>query len=71
MAIFNPGGTDSPGGGPLAVENPPGLMLVKLFMLIGPVAVSGVGGLVLPGWPARTPKGFLEKLSRMPPLTLL
>lgn len=67
-----PGGAESPGGGPLAVEKPVGEMGVIPFNRPGPVAVNGVDKLeLLPGCPERTPSGFFEKLSRIPPFTLL
>ena len=68
---ISPGGTLNPGGGPAAVEKPTGDMAVTPFIDIGPAALSGVEGFVPPGCPARTPRGFFEKLSRIPPLTLL
>lgn len=66
-----PGGV-SPGGGPVAVE--------KLWLMPNPLpmpgillwGVMGVGGMLLLLFcPFRTPKGFFEKLSLIPPLTLL
>src|SRR3954465_14320014 len=64
--IPSPGGAVNPGGGPLAVVNPfvePGCMPLRLP--IEPAALWPDDG------PERTPRGFLEKLRRMPPLTLL
>jgi hypothetical protein len=61
-----PGGAASPGGGPLAVVNPFWGLRVRLDMAWVMVDAAGVGVC-----PDRTPSGFLEKLKRMPPLTLL
>jgi hypothetical protein len=69
--MFSPGGTERPGGGPFADGKAPGLIAAIELILKGPVVLMGVDGLLLPGCPARTPNGFLEKLSRIPPLTLL
>lgn len=64
-----PGGAVSPGGGPLAVEN--GWIPKPFAPGMGPDGDKGVGGPIPPGCPLRTPSGFLEKLKRMPPFTLL
>ena len=66
-----PGGADKPGGGPLAVLNAvPGPPIIDpLIPWMRPGGFCGPGE-VMP-CPERTPRGFLEKLSRMPPLMLL
>jgi hypothetical protein len=71
LGVDNPGGADSPGGGPVAVENPGGETTLPPNPGSGVEGVMAEGGPMLVDWPVRTPKGFLEKLSRMPPLTLL
>lgn len=59
-----PGGAARPGGGPLAVVKPLGLAApIMVDMELGDTWEAVC--------PERTPRGFLEKLKRMPPLTLL
>lgn len=69
LEACRPGGAANPGGGPLAVEN--GWIPNPLAPGMGPDGDKGVCEPIPPGWPVRTPSGFLEKLSRMPPFTLL
>ena len=70
-APFIADGMLSPGGGPLAVEKEPDELVLGEVTPIELIELSAGGRLLLPGCPARTPNGFLEKLKRMPPLTLL
>jgi hypothetical protein len=70
-AVDNPGGADNPGGGPVAVEKPGGAATLLPNPERGVVGVMADCGPMLELWPLRTPRGFLEKLSRMPPLMLL
>ena len=65
----SPGGAARPGGGPLAVLNDaPGPPIIVPF--IPCIDTFDGPGEVIP-CPDRTPRGFLEKLSLMPPLMLL
>lgn len=41
------GGAERPGGGPFAVENPPGDMAEMPLIMFAPDGPNGVGGLVL------------------------
>ncbi len=72
VLVPRPGGDASPGGGPLAVakgwlEEVP----IPPKPSIGPCGDIGAAGTIPPGCPVRTPRGFFEKLRRIPPLTLL
>lgn len=69
--VDRPGGTDNPGGGPVAVEKPGGPAALLPKPERGVDGAMADCGPIAEFWPLRTPKGFLEKLKRMPPLTLL
>lgn len=69
--LDRPGGADNPGGGPVAVEKPGGAATLLPNPESGVEGVMAEDGPMLELWPLRTPKGFLEKLNRIPPLTLL
>ncbi len=67
----SPGGADRPGGGPLAVLNEdPGPPNIAPFMACMTPETFWDPGDAIP-CPDRTPRGFLEKLKRIPPLMLL
>lgn len=61
-----PGGALRPGGGPFADVKPAPALAIIPFMFPMELALFWPGA-----WPDLTPKGFFEKLRRMPPLTLL
>jgi len=62
-------GLESPGGGPVAVVKPGGAGEPLPKPGGGPwLPMLGCGS--MPPCPLRTPRGFLEKLKRIPPLML-
>ena len=61
----SPGGAESPGGGPLLEPKEP-----PIGAQFNPCIPGSGPGEDIP-CPERTPSGFLEKLSRIPPLMLL
>lgn len=75
-ALAKPGGAERPGaerpgGGPVAAANPGGAATLLPKPGIAEVGVTADGGPIVADCPVRTPSGFLEKLRRMPPFTLL